>query len=68
MDIKYNYLLFQGMSHSLTSATLPDLREKVGVTIEEVGRAFAIGGIGGIIGALLGSLADRLALRLSTIS
>ena len=47
------------MSYSLPYATLPDLRARLRITIEEAGSAIAMFGFGGMVGALLGCFADR---------
>ena len=47
------------MCQSIPAATLPDLRARLKISIEEAGRGIAVSGFGGMIGAPLGCLADR---------
>ena len=48
------------MTHSIQYTTIPDMRNRLGVDVQQLSYAMSVGTIGGMFGGPLGSLADRL--------
>ena len=51
--------MFQGMTHSIQYTTIPDMRNRLDVGVQELSFAMSLGAAGGLFGGPMGSLVDR---------